>query len=193
MALSRPDQLLAHELSCPICLQIFSDPVLLPCGHSYCLACIGKTLVKGSQGRALAADREMAPVALLRCPECREEFKGLETLRRNFKLCGIVEGYRVTVKEEQEPGAREAEGPGTKEEQGLGPRRSWGCGPSRSRDPGPRRSRGLGPRRSRGPGSRRNRGQRPRKSRGPGPRLQQGPALLRTCSVTTASRTLCWR
>ncbi|XP_030222286.1 E3 ubiquitin/ISG15 ligase TRIM25 [Gadus morhua] len=140
MALSRPEQLLAHELSCPICMQIFSDPVLLPCGHSYCLACIGKTLVKGPQGGAPTADRELAPEALMRCPECREEFKGLETLRRNFKLCGIVEGYRATVKEEQGPGAKEEPGPGAMEvhgpKEGQGPKEEQGPGAEEEQGPG---------------------------------------------------------
>ncbi|KAI4902347.1 hypothetical protein NFI96_026169 [Prochilodus magdalenae] len=38
MASSLPP--LHQDLSCPICLEIFTDPVLLSCGHSYCRACL---------------------------------------------------------------------------------------------------------------------------------------------------------
>ncbi|KAL6120047.1 uncharacterized protein ACO6RY_04489 [Pungitius sinensis] len=82
MSLSKPEELLAHELSCPICLQLFSDPVVLPCGHNYCLACIRMT--------ADSTDNTSP-----RCPECREEFQGVETLKKNFKLCSIIEGYQA--------------------------------------------------------------------------------------------------
>ncbi|KAM4610655.1 E3 ubiquitin/ISG15 ligase TRIM25 [Polymixia lowei] len=86
MSLSKPEQLLAHELSCPICLQLFSDPVVLPCGHNYCLACISQASdTKGGSDETLS-----------RCPECRVEFEDVESLQKNFKLCGIIEGYRAT-------------------------------------------------------------------------------------------------
>ncbi|KAM9856144.1 E3 ubiquitin/ISG15 ligase TRIM25 [Aulostomus maculatus] len=84
MSLSKPEELLAYELSCAICLQLYSDPVVLPCGHNYCRACILKT--------ADTVEKNMPP----RCPECREEFQGMETLQKNFKLCSIIEGYIAT-------------------------------------------------------------------------------------------------
>nr|XP_057939904.1 E3 ubiquitin-protein ligase TRIM39-like [Doryrhamphus excisus] len=82
MSVSKPEELLAYELSCAICLQIYSDPVALPCGHNYCQACISQ-----STGKAEQSD------AVLRCPECRMEFPGVQCLQKNFKLSSIVEGY----------------------------------------------------------------------------------------------------
>lgn len=87
MSFSKPTEQLAYELSCPICLQLFSDPVVLPCGHNYCRACIFKT--------AYADDNK--DKALPRCPECREEYQGVDYLQKNFKLCGIIEGYRASA------------------------------------------------------------------------------------------------
>ncbi|KAL6482050.1 hypothetical protein MHYP_G00101300 [Metynnis hypsauchen] len=47
---------LHHDLSCPVCLEIFTDPVLLSCGHSFCRTCLQKSWTKSSE-------RE--------CPVCR--------------------------------------------------------------------------------------------------------------------------
>ncbi|XP_041655992.1 E3 ubiquitin/ISG15 ligase TRIM25-like [Cheilinus undulatus] len=87
MSSCKPEEQLAYELSCPICLQLFSNPVVLPCGHNYCLSCISDTAFA-----AMKHDK-MPP----RCPECREEFESVSTLQKNFKLCSIIEGYRATV------------------------------------------------------------------------------------------------
>ncbi|XP_062247138.1 E3 ubiquitin/ISG15 ligase TRIM25-like [Platichthys flesus] len=87
MSLSKPEEQLVHELSCPICLQFYSNPVVLPCGHNYCRACISKSVdVTDKCGETLP-----------RCPECREEFEGAGSLQKNFKLCGIIEGYQATI------------------------------------------------------------------------------------------------
>ncbi|XP_036390105.1 E3 ubiquitin/ISG15 ligase TRIM25-like [Megalops cyprinoides] len=83
MSLSSSDGLLARELSCPICMQLFSEPVMLPCGHNYCLSCIQQAIAS-----------EKVPHC---CPECREEYEGEEVLQRNFKLCNIIEGYKATT------------------------------------------------------------------------------------------------
>ncbi|XP_041801598.1 E3 ubiquitin/ISG15 ligase TRIM25-like [Chelmon rostratus] len=87
MSQSKPVEQLEHELSCPICLQLYFDPVVLPCGHNYCRACISKTVDTASKN-----DK-----TLPRCPECREEYQGMDSLQRNFKLCSIVEGFQATA------------------------------------------------------------------------------------------------
>uniref|UniRef100_A0A672PZQ8 E3 ubiquitin/ISG15 ligase TRIM25-like n=1 Tax=Sinocyclocheilus grahami TaxID=75366 RepID=A0A672PZQ8_SINGR len=85
MSQSKPEERLALELSCAICLQLYRDPVALPCGHNYCLGCIQK---------AASAEDPKSPK---RCPECREEYGSLETLPKNFKLSSIVDGFLVAT------------------------------------------------------------------------------------------------
>ncbi|XP_024148011.1 E3 ubiquitin/ISG15 ligase TRIM25 [Oryzias melastigma] len=87
MSSSKPEETLAQELSCPICLQLYRDPVVLPCGHNYCRVCISKS------SDAIDGNSKVLP----RCPECREEFSGVDSLQRNFKLCNIIEGYRSST------------------------------------------------------------------------------------------------
>uniref|UniRef100_A0A672HXT2 RING-type domain-containing protein n=1 Tax=Salarias fasciatus TaxID=181472 RepID=A0A672HXT2_SALFA len=83
----KKDDPLTHELSCPICLQLYSDPVVLPCGHNYCRACICRST------DATAANSNVRP----RCPECRREYQGVESLQRNFKLRGIIQSYQAAA------------------------------------------------------------------------------------------------
>lgn len=72
----------ALDLTCPICLQLFCDPVSLPCGHVYCLACL-QTMGEGLDQHS--------------CPECQAEYQGTEALVKSFKMCSMIETYKATA------------------------------------------------------------------------------------------------
>ncbi|KAM5157474.1 uncharacterized protein ACMZJ9_008787 [Mantella aurantiaca] len=72
---------LRAELECSICLNIYTDPVMLKCGHNFCRVCIDRVL--DTQGRSGGYF----------CPECREEFQDRPTLQRNITLCNIAETF----------------------------------------------------------------------------------------------------
>lgn len=68
-----------EELCCSLCLDIYSDPVCLSCGHHYCRNCIENHFQRQKESRVYT------------CPECRTTFKKKPELTRSRKLCNIVE------------------------------------------------------------------------------------------------------
>ncbi|XP_071968708.1 E3 ubiquitin/ISG15 ligase TRIM25-like [Engystomops pustulosus] len=72
------------ELTCSICLNIYTDPVTLTCGHNFCRECIEITL--DTQERSGAHT----------CPDCRAEFPTRPTLHRNVALSNIAERFQST-------------------------------------------------------------------------------------------------
>ncbi|XP_078075406.1 nuclear factor 7, brain-like [Mustelus asterias] len=60
-----------QELRCPICVDFFTDPVSLECGHNFCRSCI-----TGCGGNS--------------CPECRQEFPEGK-LKVNMNLARLTE------------------------------------------------------------------------------------------------------
>ncbi|OCT73689.1 E3 ubiquitin/ISG15 ligase TRIM25 [Xenopus laevis] len=75
---------LRDELSCSICLSIYTDPVSLPCSHNFCRVCIGTTWDTQEGSGAYS------------CPECRQEFKERPALLRNRTLGNIAERFCPT-------------------------------------------------------------------------------------------------
>ncbi|XP_072115638.1 nuclear factor 7, brain-like [Mobula birostris] len=69
---------LTEDVICPICLDFFTEPVALECGHNFCSSCV--TQYWGRQGRNA-------------CPECREEIAD-PTLKVNRALGNLSEKAR---------------------------------------------------------------------------------------------------
>ncbi|CAH2218777.1 E3 ubiquitin ISG15 ligase TRIM25-like, partial [Pelobates cultripes] len=76
---------LRGELTCSVCLKIYTDPVTLPCGHSFCRACTENVL-------------DTREVRRYSCPECRFNLGGKNELKRNHRLCNIVDRLQLTAR-----------------------------------------------------------------------------------------------
>ncbi|XP_044837285.1 zinc finger protein RFP-like [Mauremys mutica] len=76
MAAENPVESLQEEVTCPVCLEYFTEPVTLECGHNFCRACISQCW----EGSDTAAS----------CPQCRETVQQ-RNLRPNRQLANVVE------------------------------------------------------------------------------------------------------
>ncbi|KAF1380799.1 hypothetical protein PFLUV_G00167740 [Perca fluviatilis] len=80
-AQSEHSSVLQEELTCPVCLDLYRDPHLLPCGHNFCKTCLDRLKRQADRGR-------------FRCPECRESHRCGINFQKNFKLANIADDYR---------------------------------------------------------------------------------------------------
>ncbi|XP_068129437.1 E3 ubiquitin/ISG15 ligase TRIM25-like [Hyperolius riggenbachi] len=76
---------LRRELECTICLSMYSDPVMLRCGHNFCRVCIDRVLETQRWSGAYS------------CPECSASYMTRPDLLRNIKLRNIVENFPPTT------------------------------------------------------------------------------------------------
>ncbi|XP_077314874.1 E3 ubiquitin-protein ligase TRIM39-like [Lithobates pipiens] len=83
---------LRDELSCSICLNIYTDPVTLRCGHNFCQNCINQVL-----------DSQEAS-GLYTCPECRKEFQKRPVLCNARALRNIAEMLFISQSDQEEMG-----------------------------------------------------------------------------------------
>ncbi|XP_073702147.1 E3 ubiquitin-protein ligase Midline-1 isoform X3 [Garra rufa] len=85
---------LESELTCPICLELFEDPLLLPCAHSLCFNCAHRILVS----HCTSFDESSKPFSAFQCPTCRYvitlDQQGLEGLKRNVTLQNIIDRFQ---------------------------------------------------------------------------------------------------
>ncbi|XP_059898595.1 zinc-binding protein A33-like [Gadus macrocephalus] len=68
-----------QELTCSICLDVFTDPVSTPCGHNFCQACIGGY---------------WASSRVCSCPLCKRQFDERPLLNINRVFALIADKYK---------------------------------------------------------------------------------------------------
>ncbi|XP_026990706.2 uncharacterized protein LOC113635460 [Tachysurus fulvidraco] len=91
--MASPTNMLAEEqVHCSICLDVFTNPVSIPCGHNFCMACIGGYWKTSS---------------LFMCPMCKKTFFKKPDISINTVLREIAEQFKdmkiKPVLKEQQP------------------------------------------------------------------------------------------
>ncbi|NXH06899.1 NF7O factor, partial [Loxia leucoptera] len=79
MAGSSQERSLREELTCAICCELFSEPVMLDCMHHFCRGCIQQYWDSCARGPS--------------CPQCRRRFPA-RAFRTHYLLAGLVDKVR---------------------------------------------------------------------------------------------------
>jgi len=89
--LSLPDKELDDMTECFICTEVFTDPRVLPCIHTFCLKCL------------LNYGKDSHPGDRLPCPLCKEEFTipddGLSGMQKNFFMEKLLHVRKLSAEQ----------------------------------------------------------------------------------------------
>ncbi|CAH2284130.1 E3 ubiquitin- ligase TRIM13 [Pelobates cultripes] len=80
-----------EDLTCPICCNLFEDPRLLSCSHTFCNKCLERICENNSRSVMNVALRPTS----VKCPFCRKEslISDVHGFQVNHPLKGIIEKY----------------------------------------------------------------------------------------------------
>ncbi len=68
-----------NEFICPVCLDLLKDPVVIPCGHSYCKSCITDCWDQEDEKRVYSF------------PQCRQTFSARPALAKSTMRAEVVD------------------------------------------------------------------------------------------------------
>ncbi|XP_056444044.1 E3 ubiquitin-protein ligase TRIM39-like [Gadus chalcogrammus] len=85
-----------ENFSCPICLDVFNNPVTTTCGHNFCRTCITKFWDEQVQ---------------YKCPVCNKHFNTRPDLQVNTFLSELAAQFRTTVRVKEQLFVEQAEVP----------------------------------------------------------------------------------
>jgi len=81
-----------YDMECCICIEVFTDPRVLPCQHTFCLKCL------------MNYGKDKPPGDDMRCPLCRKEFTipaaGLSGIQKNFDMEKLATARKLSAGEE---------------------------------------------------------------------------------------------
>uniref|UniRef100_A0A8C4WVP7 Uncharacterized protein n=1 Tax=Eptatretus burgeri TaxID=7764 RepID=A0A8C4WVP7_EPTBU len=71
------------ELTCPVCFDLYKEPIALPCGHSFCRVCVESSWESKEEDTGCV------------CPNCREVFSQKPQLKKNVTVANLVENIKL--------------------------------------------------------------------------------------------------
>uniref|UniRef100_A0A8C4Z8F5 Uncharacterized protein n=1 Tax=Gadus morhua TaxID=8049 RepID=A0A8C4Z8F5_GADMO len=85
-----------EDFSCSICLEVFTSPVTIPCGHNFCRTCITKFWEEQVK---------------YKCPVCNKIFDTRQDPQVNTLLSELAAQFRMSVRVKEQPFVESAEVP----------------------------------------------------------------------------------
>uniref|UniRef100_A0A914PAK6 RING-type domain-containing protein n=1 Tax=Panagrolaimus davidi TaxID=227884 RepID=A0A914PAK6_9BILA len=93
----------AIDMNCSVCFEVFTDPFLLTCGHTFCKKCTD-SLIRCA--RENAQQRYHYGTPTIACPECRAEMPADgRSLVKNYRLADIINQFNLLHTDSKHGGA----------------------------------------------------------------------------------------
>ncbi|XP_070577954.1 probable E3 ubiquitin-protein ligase MID2 [Ptychodera flava] len=90
---------LQRELSCPLCYELFSVPIILKCNHTFCKKCLEVDFKKRIEGADKSKGDGDSPPKMT-CPTCEKEVtvesKCFNGFPKDYLLVRIIENYKAS-------------------------------------------------------------------------------------------------